>query len=193
MEKEKEFPIPIWQWAETQLEAEPGPTSRSFSLPLSPFPRGPAEPAQPARPLQCAQPASDPLSTRYWPDIVFVPTEFTPYPISWWSSWFEAELEIRRTRLHVPYVLDQFPPINSSFPMRILPQLSRRLLARRHQQSILPRHLASIQRLEVGTRRGRSEPFPGPDHRRKPLAPPLQSTRTAFPSSSSINFAATSE
>jgi hypothetical protein len=30
-EKEKDFLIPIWQWAETQLDAEPGPASRSFS------------------------------------------------------------------------------------------------------------------------------------------------------------------
>jgi hypothetical protein len=33
-EKEKEFLTPIWQWAETQLEAEPGPASRSLSSPF---------------------------------------------------------------------------------------------------------------------------------------------------------------
>jgi hypothetical protein len=33
-EKEKEFLIPIWQWAETQLEAELGPASRSLSSPF---------------------------------------------------------------------------------------------------------------------------------------------------------------
>jgi hypothetical protein len=82
----------------------------------------------------------------------------------------------------VPYIIDQFHPINSSFPMRILPQPSHRLLASRRHRSVLLRHLASIQRLEEGTRPTPplSEPFPGPDHHRKPLAPPLQSTRTAF-------------
>jgi hypothetical protein len=89
---------------------------------------------------------------------------------------------MRRTRLRVPYVLDQFPPINSSFPMRILPQPSRCLLASRRHRSILLRHLASIQRLEEGTRPTPppSEPFLGLDHHRKLLTPPLQSTRTAF-------------
>jgi hypothetical protein len=33
-EKEKEFLSPIWQWAETQLEAKPGPASRSLSAPF---------------------------------------------------------------------------------------------------------------------------------------------------------------
>jgi hypothetical protein len=30
-EKENDFLIPIWQWVETHLEAEPGPTSFFFS------------------------------------------------------------------------------------------------------------------------------------------------------------------
>jgi hypothetical protein len=33
-EKEKEFLTAIWQWAETQLEAELGPASRSLSSPF---------------------------------------------------------------------------------------------------------------------------------------------------------------
>jgi hypothetical protein len=66
--------------------------------------------------------------------------------------------------------------------MRILPQLSRCLLASRHHRSILPRHLASIQRLEEGTRPTLTplEPFLGLDRHRKLLTPSLQSTRTAF-------------
>jgi hypothetical protein len=66
--------------------------------------------------------------------------------------------------------------------MWILPQPSRRLLGSRRHRSVLRRHLASIQRLEEGTQPTppSSESFPGPDRRRKPLAPPLQSTRTAF-------------
>jgi hypothetical protein len=139
-----------------------------------------AQPAYRARPA--SQRTSDPLSTRYWPGTEFVPTEFTPFLISWWSSWFETRLEIRRTRLRVPYVLDQFPPTNSSFPMRILPQLSHRLLANRRHRSVLPRHLALIQCLEEGTRPAPppSEPLTGLDRRWKPLTLLLQSTRTAF-------------
>jgi hypothetical protein len=34
LEKEKEFAIPIWQSAETQLEAELGPANRSFPSPF---------------------------------------------------------------------------------------------------------------------------------------------------------------
>jgi hypothetical protein len=45
-EKEKDFLVPIWQWAETQLEAEPGPTSFSFSLPFLYFHA--AQPSQPS-------------------------------------------------------------------------------------------------------------------------------------------------
>jgi hypothetical protein len=44
-EKEKDFLIPIWQWAETQLEAEPGPTNFSFFAPISLFSRGAADSA----------------------------------------------------------------------------------------------------------------------------------------------------
>jgi hypothetical protein len=44
-EKEKDSLIPIWQWAKTQLEAEPGPASRFFSPPIFPFLHGPT-PAQ---------------------------------------------------------------------------------------------------------------------------------------------------
>jgi hypothetical protein len=40
-EKEKDFLIPIWQWAETLLEAKPGPASHSLSPPIFPFLRGP--------------------------------------------------------------------------------------------------------------------------------------------------------
>jgi hypothetical protein len=42
-EKEKDFLIPIWQWAETQLEAELGPMNFSFFAPISLFSRNPAE------------------------------------------------------------------------------------------------------------------------------------------------------
>jgi hypothetical protein len=66
--------------------------------------------------------------------------------------------------------------------MQILPQPSHRLLASCRHRSVLPRHLASIQRLEEGTRPTPppSEPFLGTDRRQKPLTPLLQSTRTAF-------------
>jgi hypothetical protein len=43
--KENNFLIPIWQWAKTQLQAEPGPASFSFFRPIFPFSRSPAEPA----------------------------------------------------------------------------------------------------------------------------------------------------
>jgi hypothetical protein len=33
--------MPIWQWVKTQLEAEPGPASFSFSPPIFPFSRSP--------------------------------------------------------------------------------------------------------------------------------------------------------
>jgi hypothetical protein len=60
-EKEKDFLTPIWQWGETQQEAEPSPASFSFTTPIFPsfalpswaipaglrFGTGPAEPAWP--------------------------------------------------------------------------------------------------------------------------------------------------
>jgi hypothetical protein len=66
--------------------------------------------------------------------------------------------------------------------MRILTQPSHRLLASCCHRSVLPRHLTSIQCLGEGTwpTLPPSEPFPGLDHRRKPLAPPLQSTQNTF-------------
>jgi hypothetical protein len=75
-EKEKEFIIPIWQWAETQLEAEPCLASRSFSLPLSPHPHSPrsgpacpaASSAQPSQPTGRAPPLNAHL-TRYQLDL----------------------------------------------------------------------------------------------------------------------------
>jgi hypothetical protein len=66
--------------------------------------------------------------------------------------------------------------------MWILPQSCRCFLASHRHRSVLPRHPALIQRLEEGTRPTPppSEPFLRSDRRRKPLATPLQSTRTAF-------------
>jgi hypothetical protein len=80
-----------------------------------------------------------------------------------------------------------FSPINSTFPLRILPKLSHRLLASRHCRSILPRHLAPIQRLEEDTRPAPppSELFPWSKRHQKSLPPPLQSTQTASPSQAS--------
>jgi hypothetical protein len=56
LEKEKEFPIPIWQWAETQLEAEPGPASRFFPSPFL-HSRTTHEEAQPTQRLPQRGPA----------------------------------------------------------------------------------------------------------------------------------------
>jgi hypothetical protein len=75
-EKEKEFLIPIWQWAETQLKDEPGPASHSFSLPLPPLPHSPrnglaglpASSARPSRPTGRAPPLNA-HPTRYQPDL----------------------------------------------------------------------------------------------------------------------------
>jgi hypothetical protein len=116
--------------------------------------------------------------------IEFVPSWFTSFAISPWSTRFGAGLEIRRTRLRVPYILDHFPPINSPFPMRILPKSSRRLLASCRHWSNNPRHLASIQHLDGDTRPATWPlvPFPELDHRQKLLALPFWSTRTTFPS-----------
>jgi hypothetical protein len=106
--------------------------------------RGPVDLQGVARLLKHTRPnkgTSDPLSTR--PVINPLPTRyrvhpnrFTPFVISLRSSRFGAGLEIWRTRLRVPYILDCFPPINNPFPMRILPQLSHRHLARRRHQSV---------------------------------------------------------
>jgi hypothetical protein len=60
--KENDFLIPIWQWAKTQLQAEPGPASFSFFRPIFPFSRSPAELAQLDFALDPAQPSLPGLS-----------------------------------------------------------------------------------------------------------------------------------
>jgi hypothetical protein len=61
LEIEKEFPISIWQWAETRLETEPSPASHSYSPPPSSIPSRPSglHGAQPSQlPLSRLQPSS---------------------------------------------------------------------------------------------------------------------------------------
>jgi hypothetical protein len=131
-EKEKEFLIPIWQWVETQLEVEPGPTSRSFSLPLSPLPHsprsGPAYPAasstRPSRPTGRAPPLNA-HPTRYQPDPLPHPLPtwhadsdpisssswrgFTPFQFKSDSSWVRTRLKIKWIGVLAGYILGRNP------------------------------------------------------------------------------------
>jgi hypothetical protein len=54
-EKEKDFLIPIWQSAQTQLEVEPGLASFSFFPPIFLFSCSPAKPVQLDFALELAQ------------------------------------------------------------------------------------------------------------------------------------------
>jgi hypothetical protein len=130
-EKEKDFLTPIRQWAKTRLVAEPGPTSPSFPLPLSLYLRSPwsgppdqfsRSPADPAALPGFPWTINDSIrhNTCYWPDTPNLtrtrvrPNRFTPFVISPWPSQFGAGLEIRKTRLRVPYILDHFPKLHFS-------------------------------------------------------------------------------
>jgi hypothetical protein len=132
IEKEKEFLIPIWQWDETQLEAEPDLPSRSFSLPLSPLPHSPrsdpacpaASSARPSRPTGRTPPLNA-HPTRYQPDPPPhpLPTRHSDSnPISsssWWgftpfrfesdSSWVRIRLKIKWIGVLASYVLGRNP------------------------------------------------------------------------------------
>jgi hypothetical protein len=113
----KEFLIPKWSWAETQLGAEPGSTSRFLPLPLSLFRVAQPRPSTPAaagrsghrvrtrstNPLARIRPnkrTSDPLGLKPDPNpssyplshsfkTVFIPFSISPYPL-----WFVADFEI---------------------------------------------------------------------------------------------------
>jgi hypothetical protein len=99
-EKEKDYLIPIWQWAETQLEAKPGLTGFPFSSQflrvaqpsqpsLTSIGTGPAYLAPPmraahVRPSEASSgPATlsgfpDPLSTRYRHGTEFISKSYFP-------------------------------------------------------------------------------------------------------------------
>jgi hypothetical protein len=131
-ENENKFLISIWQWAETQLEAEPGPASRSFCLPLSPLLHGPrsgpacptASSACPSQPTERAPPLNAHL-TRYQPDPPPHPLltrhadsdpissssrrRFTPFWFESDSSWVRICLKIKGIGVLASYVLGRNP------------------------------------------------------------------------------------
>jgi hypothetical protein len=86
-EKENDFLIPIWQWAETQLEAEPGPTGFFFSsqflrvaypsqpslTSIGPSAACPASPVHAAR-VRPSKASSDPTTLPSFPRPVIDPT-----------------------------------------------------------------------------------------------------------------------
>jgi hypothetical protein len=77
-----DFLTPIQQWAETQMEAEPGPASRSFSPPpfsilAWPSRTGPAEPASLAR-VACVRPSNRQCSPASLPGMPRLSTHTRP-------------------------------------------------------------------------------------------------------------------
>jgi hypothetical protein len=120
------------EWAKAQLDVEPSPASRSFSLPLSPLPHGPrsgpacpaASSARPSRPTGRAPPLNA-HPTRYQPDLpphplptrhaISAPISslsrrgFTPFRFESDSLWVRIRLKIKWIGVLAGYFLGRNP------------------------------------------------------------------------------------
>jgi hypothetical protein len=129
LEIEKEFPISIWQWAETRLETEPSPASHSYSPPPSSIPARPSglHGAQPSRlPLSRLQPSSR-LPPFLFAQPIVQPsrrparcssTRVHPLSKSVAIQRVCFKLEVELSSSPRPLRVDGFPPINRSFTRR---------------------------------------------------------------------------
>jgi hypothetical protein len=147
LEIEKEFPISIWQWAETRLETEPSPArpTTPIPLPFPPFPQGPVasmvrSPAgSPFRACSLVSgsllfsshsPVAGPSASRYRvghpeekPDTEFIPARCSStrvHPLSKSVAIRRVcfKLEIELRSSPRPLRVDGFPHINRSFTRR---------------------------------------------------------------------------
>jgi hypothetical protein len=120
-EKEKEFLIPIWQWAETQLEAEPGQPLR-FPPHFSTLTRPTERPSLPSGFLSVAQLAyrarpasqrtSDQLSTRHADSDPISSSSwrgFTSFRFEFDSLWVRIHLKIKWIGVLAGYMLGRNP------------------------------------------------------------------------------------